>query len=173
MKYEKAPLANLQPATGDDLQEDDDVTGCSIRRTVAIGLKVFNVSKIDDVEQTCRISYSVEFKWWKRDDFQPNVKLLNVHDAASPRFELRADPSRQTPGAPTDLQGHLFRGCSNDINCSLDFRWFPFDVQYFPMHFRAMLSQDGERTGSFPLKPSRFLFGLQARHPPIRRSHMY
>ena len=52
------------------------------------------------------------------------------------------------------------------MNCSLDFRWFPFDVQYLPIHIRALNSKwttsaGGTITGSLPLKPYRYLFGVQ------------
>jgi hypothetical protein len=49
----------------------------------------------------------------------------------------------------------------DELQTSLDFRWFPFDSQTLELHFRALNSKDGENVvGSFPLKPARFLFGV-------------
>lgn len=164
---ETAPLvapagARLVPADAASLGCDDPLTKLDICRTVAFGMKIFDIAEIDGLKQSFRCKYAANFRWIGRPEvFRPRVKLLNSIDHTFWKLDdlLPADADNASAEPMWDLTDHRV----DTLNCSLDYRWFPFDTQQLRFHVRAILSgyQSDDQKGSYPLKPSRFLFGVQ------------
>ncbi|EOD21579.1 hypothetical protein EMIHUDRAFT_241030 [Emiliania huxleyi CCMP1516] len=163
-----------------DIVEDTE-TACDVKRPVAIGLKMFSVSNIQDLKQTFEAQFALDFLWMTKPEetFLPRLGILNsdtdviVLDrdkSESPQWlqstesHLRSSESLSEHGS---LHYMIMRKVKTELTCNLDFHWFPFDVQYLPIRVRALntklIATDGQAlgVGSVPLRPYRFLFGVQ------------
>jgi hypothetical protein len=187
-----APVATAALLTRSDLDEDCLETLLAIRRPVGIGLKVLDVNRVSDVDQTMRCKYSIEVAWtdeqteytgadrvgWKPHEqgplwgwrVGPRLLVVNTLEGSDDGTVLTMDRTPSTTDLDSASSHKKDRGLhrrlvhrAGELLVTLNFRWFPFDTQILPIELRALGSRYNASKGSFPIKPMGFLLAKTAK----------